>query len=445
MGAAVKRLTDLVDAKNPYEISWGDLEPLQIAAANERLHERVGAVRLLENRAQTAGLKSVGDMADIVPLLFAHTSYKSYPENWFTQGKWDRMGQWLDTLTTQRVRGVDIGGVRDVDDWIGRLAAVGHYLSCSSGTTGKCSILPASMEDRESVKRQIVRAFTWATGIEPRQEYKAFGLTPMTRAFRHEDAKQCMVDAFAHTERPFPTEPITVGQVSKMVALRRSIGDGTARPADIASFEATSAAREKALAEGLKTTAEAIVASRGDKLLIQAMVATAFQVSEMVRGMGYSGRDFHPGNALVSAGGLKGAKLPPDYRERILDTFNVQPQRVYQFYSMQEINAVMPLCAKSRYHVAPWLILLVLDQTGDRLIKPASGEIEGRAAFFDLSLHGRWGGIITGDKVRVDYGRCACGHQGPTVHTEIVRYSDLPGGDKISCAGTIDAYIRGAA
>ena len=40
---------------------------------------------------------------------------------------------------------------------------------------------------------------------------------------------------------------------------------------------------------------------------------------------------------------------------------------------------------------------------------------------------------------------CACGHEGPTVGTEIVRYSDLPGGDKITCAGTIDAYVRGAA
>jgi hypothetical protein len=77
------------------------------------------------------------------------------------------------------------------------------------------------------------------------------------------------------------------------------------------------------------------------------------------------------------------------------------------------------------------------------LIEPGKDEIEGRAAFFDLALDGRWCGLISGDKVRVDYGQCACGHQGPTVHDEIVRYSDLAGGDKISCAGTIDAYIRG--
>jgi hypothetical protein len=63
----------------------------------------------------------------------------------------------------------------------------------------------------------------------------------------------------------------------------------------------------------------------------------------------------------------------------------------------------------------------------------------------DLSIDGRWGGLISGDKVRVDYGQCACGHQGPTVDKEIVRYADLADGDRISCAGTIDAYVRGIA
>jgi hypothetical protein len=73
------------------------------------------------------------------------------------------------------------------------------------------------------------------------------------------------------------------------------------------------------------------------------------------------------------------------------------------------------------------------------------GEIEGRAAFFDLSLDGRWGGIITGDKISIDFGPCACGQKGPTVRDNIVRYADLEGDDKIGCAGTIDAYVRGVA
>jgi len=443
--AATQGLVDLVDADDRFDIPWTELLPRQIAAANERLTERVGTIKVLENRAQTAETKTIRGPEDLVPLLFAHTSYKSYPENWFTQGKWDRMSKWLDTLTTNHVHGVDTSDVKDVDEWISRLAAAGLYVSASSGTTGKCSFIPSNMEDRTFVKHEIPRGFNWATGIESKREFKMFGLMPIARGFRVDDSRQALVNAFAASDRPFPGDAITVGQITRMVALRRSIADGTARPGDIAAFEATSARRAKTMEDALSSTAQALAAGRGEKLLVQGMIVTLFQVSEMIRAMGYSGKDFHPDNALITGGGLKGAKLPADFREQILDTFNVRPERAYQFYSMQELNSTMPSCRAGRYHAPPWLMLLLLDQTGDKLLPVSKDEMEGRAAYFDLSVEGRWGGIITGDKVSVIYGKCACGHEGPSIAREIVRYADLPGGDKISCAGTIEAYIRGAA
>ena len=444
MASAVQRLTDLVGAEHCYSIPYAELLPAQMQAAGERLDQRRGAIKVLAKRAETGGDGVIRQPSDIVPLLFAHSSYKSYPESWLTQGKWARMCRWLDTLTTSRVPGEGMDEAKDVDDWIHRLSLAGHYLSCSSGTTGKCSMLPASAADRSFVKRQMVQGFSWATGIVPKCDYKVFGLAPATKAFRHHDSRQAIVDAFACADRQFPTEPITVGQVMRMVALRRSVADGTARPADIAAFEEISAARGKALEDGLRSTAEAIIASRGEKMIVQGLVPTMFQIAEMVRAMGYSAKDFHPQNALMTGGGLKGAKLAADYRERIFETFNVQSVRTFQFYSMQEINTTMPRCGAGRYHVAPWLLLLVLDETGEQLMDARADEIEGRAAFLDLSIDGRWGGLITGDKVRAHYGSCSCGHAGPTIAADIARYADLPGGDKISCAGTIDAYIRGA-
>ena len=62
---------------------------------------------------------------------------------------------------------------------------------------------------------------------------------------------------------------------------------------------------------------------------------------------------------------------------------------------------------------------------------------------FDLSLDGRWGGVISGDKVSIDFSPCACGAKGPSIRDNVVRYADLEGDDKIGCAGTIDAYVRG--
>ncbi len=446
MGSATDRLLGLAEATHRFDIPLAEIRSTQMEAVNEQFSERIGTIKLLANRAEAAGIKRIRDVADLVPLLFAHTAYKSYPENWFTEGKWDRMGRWLDTITTRRVIGVDLKDVNDVDDWIERVAATGHYLSCSSGTTGKCSMLPADADDRAFTKRTMPTSFTWGTGIKPERQYKIFSLAPVARTFRANDARDSLRDAFGATYRPLTSgEPVTVGRVNKMVVLRRSIADGTARPADIAAFEKTNARRAKEMQDALQGTAEAIVASRGERIMLQGLPAALFQVTELVRGMGYRGQDFQAENVLSMSGGPKGAKLPGDFREQILQTFNIGPQRNYHMYSMQDINSVMPACKVGRYHVPPWLILVLLDETGEQLITPVDGAAEGRAAFLDLALSGRWGGVITGDKVHVDYRKCACGHEGPTVGGDIVRYADGPGGDKITCSGTIDAYIRGVA
>jgi hypothetical protein len=112
---------------------------------------------------------------------------------------------------------------------------------------------------------------------------------------------------------------------------------------------------------------------------------------------------------------------------------------------MQELQSGMPRCQKgNRYHLPPWVVPLLLNKEGDALV-PINGETEGRAAFFDLSLGGRWGGVISGDKISIDFSPCACGATGPSIRDNIVRYADLEGDDKIGCAGTVDAYVRGVA
>ena len=87
---------------------------------------------------------------------------------------------------------------------------------------------------------------------------------------------------------------------------------------------------------------------------------------------------------------------------------------------------------------------LVLDEAGEHLIHPSEGAVTGRMAIFDASIEGRWGGIVTGDRVVMDFSPSPQGRAGPSV-LEISRYSELEGGDdKLTCAGTIDAFVRGA-
>lgn len=448
MSSAVERLTRLADAPDRFDIPLADLRASQIEAANERFQERKSAIKLLGHRAEETGLTAVRDHADLVPLLFAHTAYKSYPEAWLMEQQWDRMSRWLQTVSTRPITDIDTTNVRDIDDWIGRLEAAGHYVSCSSGTTGKSAMLNASSADMAWSRRDSIAAFAWASGVDPGQDRRMFGLAPVANVPRNLVIKAALTDAYcdpSSTPFDYPVPPITVGQITGMVALRKRIAEGTAKPAEIAAFEATSAARHESVSKAIEISARALVEARSHKLFLSGMWASLYKIAEAVRALGYGAKDFHPENTIYIGGGLKGAVLPSDYREYVFETFNLSANRVFQMYGMQEINSAMPRCMAGRYHVAPWLICLVLDANGEKLLPPEPAEMEGRAAFFDLSLDGRWGGVISGDKIAVDYGECACGNRSPSIRDDITRYSDLPGGDKISCSGTLDAYVRGVA
>lgn len=445
-GSALTRLTSMVDVKECYDVPAPELLPLQLEAANDLFQDRLGRIRLLQNRADEAGITEVKTREDLVPLLFAHTAYKSYPEGWLVEQKWDRLGRWLGTISSNPVENVDLQDVSDIDDWLGRLERVGHFLCCSSGTTGKSAMMNSSQADLEWNRREATRSFSWGSGSLPGDARRMYGLAPIATAPRNLTIRDALIDGFTspdHEPFLYPVPPITIGQITSMVTLRKAMADGDARPADMARFEATAAARQQIMEQAVTISAEALVAGRNEKMLLSGMFASLHPIAVAVREMGFCGSDFHPENTIYIGGGLKGANLPPDYFEYIVETFNLAPERVFQMYGMQEINAAMPRCSAKRYHVPPWLMLLLLDESGENLLPASAGEVEGRAAFFDLSLDGRWNGVISGDKIVADYNPCACGNRSPSIRDNISRYSDLPGGDKISCSGTTDAYVRG--
>ena len=53
--------------------------------------------------------------------------------------------------------------------------------------------------------------------------------------------------------------------------------------------------------------------------------------------------------------------------------------------------------------------------------------------------------MISGDRIQIDFSPCKCGAKSPSIRDDIARYADLEGDDKIGCAGTVDAYVRGIA
>jgi hypothetical protein len=447
MASALHDLLSRRDADDRYDTPPAQLLPLQLEAANERLATQVEQIPLLKNRADAGGLTTVESRADLVPLLFAHNTYKTYAEPWLAEGKWDRMARWLSTVSTYEVGDSSFDGVDSLDAWIERLEQQGRYVICSSGTTGKPAMLGATDPDLDFGAQVNVSSFSWATGIKPAKDRKCFGLGPPVINARNVRIRHAMNAAYqSESEESYqlPVPPIGAGAVMAMILLRRRIADGTALPSEVAEFERLGAERQRAIDAAQEDAIEALAKSREQKLLMTGFLPTVYQMAMGVRGFGYGHGDFPQENAMLTGGGLKGVELPSDYREVIFDTFNIAEERVFHLYSMQELNTAFPRCRSSRYHVAPWVIALPLDAPGEQLLDASSGEIVARAAFLDLSFEGRWGGVISGDQVSIDFRRCACGHEGPHIGLDITRYSDLEGGDKITCAGTIDAYVRGS-
>lgn len=445
--AAIAKLTRLVNAEDRFDHSHADLRETQVEALDERFQERRDRIRLLAHRAREAGTTEIRGRDDMVPLLFPHSVYKSYPESFLIEEQWDRLGKWLGTVSPYPISPIEASDITDIDDWIERLQANGHYVSCSSGTTGKSAMLLASDKDMAWSRTDTVNVFSWGSGVKPTRDRRMIGVGPVATVPKNmviAGAQQAAFGDPAKERFRLPIPPITVGSLTKMVVLRRKIADGTAPPEELAEFERTSLQRQETLDKAMIAGADALIEYRDEKLYIAGLWNALYQVAKIVRDRGYSAKDFHPDNCIYVGGGLKRAQLPPDYQEFVHQTFNIPADREFQNYSMQELNSGMPKCRNgNRYHVPPWIVPFVLDDEGNTLLPHETGEIEGRAAFFDLSLDGRWGGIITGDKISLDFSPCACGNKGPSVRDNIVRYADIKGDDKIGCAGTVDAYVRG--
>lgn len=449
MGEAADTLMAHMPGAAGHGLSWKDIAELQLKALDERLQERIDRIKLVRLRAEEAGITRISKLEDIVPLLLPHTAYKSYPESFLTGGKWDRLTKWLGTVSAYPTDNIDLTGVEEIDQWVEACGKAGHFVSCSSGTTGKSAMLVASQADLDFASQDGVQAVQWGSDIRegdmrtPAGAAGAVAYTPRNAAMGMR-----MLGAFVDPDAPrFQTglPPVTVGSLTRMIMLRKAISDGTAQPNEIAEYEAESKSRSEGLERAQAGAVEDIIAKREQRLYITGMWGALYPFAEMVRARGYSAKDFHPENAVYLGGGLKRAQLPDNYREYIFETFNLQPRFIYQMYGMQELNSSMPRCQEGgRYHVPPWVVVLPLDKAGDALL-PGTGEgkVEGRAAFFDLSMDGRWGGVISGDHIEVDFSPCACGAKSPSITDSIVRYSDLEGDDKIGCAGTVDAYVRG--
>ena len=274
------------------------------------------------------------------------------------------------------------------------------------------------------------------------------GLAPTAAVPKNVVIGQAQQDAFGDPAKErfrLPVPPITVGSLTKMVVLRKKIADGTALPGELADFEQTSAERQATLDQAMTAGAEALIEYRDEKLYISGLWNALYQVAKVVRDRGYSAKDFHPDNCIYIGGGLKRAQLPPDYQEFVHETFNIPANRDFQNYSMQELNSGMPKCQRgNRYHVPPWLVPFILNEDG-RLpccrTRPARSRAAPPSSTFRSTGAGAASSPATRSRSISVPARAAARARRSATTSSATRICE--GDDKIGCAGTVDAYVRG--
>ncbi|WP_405512837.1 hypothetical protein [Streptomyces canus] len=443
MPGAREQIRSLVLSGDTFDQPADELRELQLEAARESFTAHRERVPLLRTRAAETGVEEVTGLDDLVPLLFSHTSYKSYPVSLITAGRWDRLLRWYTTVSAVEPGDVDMDGVRDIDEWTDRITAAGHRPYITSGTSGKVSFLNCDASDLSFLHDILEHLTCWPDPLPPKPTRRGYLLAPASGPMRSIDGFRWHADVFAQPgeTRLLTEDEMRVSELMSSALLRRRIAEGAATPQEISSFETASESREGELGAAMAQIVDDISAHRDEPLLIAGMNNQQFTLIQALRARGVPDGSLHPDTLVLSGGGNKGRALPDDYQQQ-LTAFYDGVRRV-RSYGMTELQGSCLACEQGNYHVPPWVIPLVLDEPGEKLLNPEQGVVEGRFAFLDVSLEGRWGGLISGDRVFVDFSPCACGRPGPKVLPDIRRYGDLGGDDKITCAATLDSYVRG--
>lgn len=434
--------------------SWdaAEREAVQGKVVRERFAALKPKITQLSKLSALQGVAAISSIEDVLPLLFQHTVYKSYPISLIEKGRYDLLTRWLDGLTAHDLSKVDVSGCDSFDSWFDALEAQTQLLpNHSTGTTGKLSIIPR--DQREVARFEACHTKQLAPfGDEPDRlaRLRSDGVPvpivyPSYRRGRH--VAQRMLDGLVRRHGSEETtyvlyDDFMSADVASLAGrVRGASAKGTLDEMDISPelmqrFKTSIDRQSNQAADQGRFFDRVLNDLRGRKVFAFGVVP--LQYNWMLLGEARGVEQLFARESVISTGGgMKGVAVPDDWRERVERFLGAE----LRFgYGMSECISGNVQCKCGNYHPLPFTAVFVLDpETGVPL--PREGTQTGRYAFFDLLAESFWGGFVTGDKVTVTWDGCVCGRRGPYFHPKIERFSELEGGDdKISCSGSNDAH-----
>lgn len=429
-----------------------EIDAFQLAALKQRFEQLVPQVRALKTQADNAGITCIDAIEDAVPLLFQHSTYKSYPMSILEKGRFDMLTRWLDGLTSLDLSGADVSQCTGIDNWLDTLEAqTALRPNHTSGTTGKLSFIPRSTLEQGIYNKAHLKQYE-GFGDNPGVKFGGEDGVRMPVIYPGQRYGRYLAQMFVqHMEKHVAPTPDQVycafngtlsadlaslsgrirvaqakGELGSMqmddnmrATLKRYLEEMERRPQETADFFGR-------MANELS----------GQRVLLISQTSYLFQATEKAEAMGITNA-FSPDSIGLYGGGAKGVVLPDDWFERVKSFTGINNWK--SSYAMTEITGNMPMCEHGHYHIHPLHIPMLLDpNTGECL--PRAGRQTGRFASIDLLAQTYWGGFVTGDEVTLDWeNRCACGRKGVYALNKIERYSEkVTGDDKVNCAATID-------
>lgn len=436
-----RKMCNIDTADELFSLDWGPIRELHeegVRAAFKEMRPKIGLLNKLADDLEVSELK---DLNDAAPLLFPHMMYKNYPLSFIENSKYAQFTQWLQKLTSVDLSVVDVSGCNSLDSWLDAIeekTVLRPWIT--SGTSGKVSVIPfTTLETPHLGYTQNRLSFRDEPGIESRTALKKVPhLTPVIR--KGKASPQRAADALVGF----------YGREEMFECLGGSIStDLLWLSGRIRLAEAKGELDQLKLSPHLQEIREQIMKNRaGDPQRIEAWweemikkykgervsIGTSYQrLLELANYMEKKGlkMEFAPNSMVGAAGGAKGFKLGEDWREKIAKYI---PYQMGDTYGMTEMcGTAGRRCSHGNYHIPPWIVPFILDpDTSDAL--PRSGVQTGRFAVFDLAALTYWGGFISGDKITYHWdGGCPCGRTGPFLSSDIARYSEIQGDDKITC------------
>ncbi len=431
-----------------------EVDALQLAALRERFAHLRDRVPTLKKLADAERIEHVHTVEDIVPLLFEHTVFKSYPPSLLEKHSYAQINRWIGKLVTpeaaEAIAAVDVSRCHGLDDWFDTMdkGAPQLRISHTSGTSGTVSFLPNSVREWQKTC-EVRRLFAWKMESSDTSSPELHTAFPYYRAgyLSHLRGNGFLMkallpdDTYFHAAYP---ETLSSDMLHLGAKIRAAHARGTLDRLVIDSdlmarkraFDTLQADMPRHLAEFFEEMSTKL---RGKRVYIGATWNLLHNMAKAGLAQGIEGV-FHPDSYITTTGGAKGVVQPDGWREEVLRFTGAG--KLNETYAMSEIVGGSHMrCEQGHYHFAHTVIPYLLDPETSKPL-PRTGRVTGRAAFYDLGADIHWGGFITGDEVTVEWDEpCPCGQPSRYIVGPIQRYSDKNGGDdKITCAATESSY-----